>query len=418
MVPCFVTVRFALKLEEFDPRAGAMTNEVALDRVHGYLRQLTPQERGRLLVEMERLQQCGQGITGTDDILQTLRTEFRGSGQAAERVGNPSRFFFEALQPVLVDWSPERANRGQISRGSLNVIWEWINQFLLPTMAREYAKNVEHLIASNDVRGAQRAAAEFQVKVIKSVENMLASADAQNQARANFARYTSSPATLDDLTKMLLVLRTHEPLAAFCAGLPEHIKEFSGRVLDKTRAQLETMRNKHSEVLPFALAILTRRLKSPWQLIRLATKTAASKAVADVAATPYALAVDMALDHLNDRRAALCQALRINRVPIAKNILTDIYDIEYAFRVRLDGLEGSEWGKRLDILMQDVAADLEKELHNIPGNLHHVLGSKSLHSHDTLSGRLTYLAWKARDAFTFQPAALKRMLNFGHKAAT
>jgi hypothetical protein len=395
-----------------------MTSQPALDRIQGYLRQLTPQERGRLLLEMERLQGCGEGIAGADEIVQALRTEIRGSGQAVERVGTPARLFFEPLQPVLVDWPPERANRGQISRGSLNVIWEWVNQFLLPTMAKEYAQKAEHLFASNDVRGAQRAAGEFQVKVVKSLESMLKSGDALTQARANFARYTSSPATVDDLTKMITVLRTSEALATFCAGLPERIKAFDGDVLTKTRKQLDVIRNKHSEALPFALAVLTRRLKAPWQLMRLATKLAASKEVADVATTPYAIAVDMALDYLNDRRAALCQALRINKVPIAKDILTDIYDIEYAFRVRLDGLAGSDWGNRLDQLMEAVATDLAKELHNIPDNLQHVLGSRSLHSHDTLAGRLTFLAWKARDALAAPPAALKKMLSFGPKAAS
>jgi hypothetical protein len=394
-----------------------MTSQVALDRVQGYLRQLTPQERGRLLLEMERLQQCGQAIAGTDDIVQALRTEIRGSGQAAERISHPARYFFEALQPVLVDWSPERANRGQISRGSLAVIWEWVNQFLLPTMAREYATKAERLNASNDVRGAQRAAAEFQVKVIKSLENMMASNEAVAQARAKFATYTSSPATIDDLTKMISVLRNHEALAGFIAALPERIKVFDGEILAKCRKQLDAIRDKHAEALPFALAVLTRRLKAPWQLMRLATKIAASKDIADVAATPYAIAVDMVLDHLNDRRAALCQALRINKVPIARDILADIYDIEYAFRVRLDGLTGSEWGKRLEALMEAVAVDLDKEMSNIPSDLHHVLSSKSLHSHDTLTGRLTYLAWKARDALTTQPAALKKMLSFGQKAA-
>jgi hypothetical protein len=397
-------------------RTSAMTSQNALDRIQGYLRQLTPQERGRLLVEMERLQGCGQGLAGADDIVQALRTEIRGSGQAAEKVGTPARLFFEALQPVLVDWPPERANRGQISRGSLNVIWEWINQFLLPAMAREYATKSEHLFASSDIRGAQRAAAEFQVKVVKSLESMMKSGDAL--ARANFARYTSSPATTDDLTKMISVLRTHEALAAFCSGLPERIQTFDGDVLAKTRKQLDVIRTKHGEALPFALAVLTRRLRAPWQLMRLATKAAESKDVAAVAATPYALAVDMVLDHLNDRRAALCQALRINKVPIAKEILTDVYDIEYAFRVRLDGLVGSDWGNRLEQLMKAVATDLANEIHNIPGNLHHVLGSRSLHSHDTLAARLTFIAWKARDALTEPPAALRKMLNIGHKAAS
>jgi hypothetical protein len=394
-----------------------MTSQVALDRIQGYLRQLTPQERNRLLVELERLQQCGEGIDGIDEILQALRIEIRGSGQAVERASNPSRYFFEPLQPVLVDWSPERANRGQISRGSLTAIWEWINQFLLPAMAREYATKAEHLTASNDVRGAQRAAAEFQGKVVKSLENMLASNGAMDQTRMNLARYTSSPATIDDLIKMAKVLRTQEALATFIEGLPERIKVFDGEVLEKTRKQLDAIRTKRVEALPFALAILTRRLKTPWQLMRLATKIAASKNVADVAKTPYALAVDMVLDHLDDRRAALCQVMRINKVPIAREILAGIYDIEYAVRVRLDGLAGSDWGKRLESLMQAVAVDLEKELHNIPGELHHVLSSPSLRSHNSLSGRLTYMAWKARDALTTQPAVLRKMLNPSPKAA-
>ena len=62
-----------------------MTSQIALDRIQGYLRQLTPQERSRLLLEMERLQRCGEGLDGTDEILQALRTEIRGSGQAAEK---------------------------------------------------------------------------------------------------------------------------------------------------------------------------------------------------------------------------------------------------------------------------------------------------------------------------------------------
>ena len=53
-------------------------------------------------------------------------------------------------------------------------------------------------------------------------------------------------------------------------------------------------------------------------------------------------------------------------MPIAKDILTDVYDIEYAFRVRLDGLAGSDWGNRLDQLMEAVAIDLAKKSTTFP----------------------------------------------------
>lgn len=392
-----------------------MTKQVPLDRMQDFLQQLTPQERGRLLLELERLQLCGENIEGAENLLQQLRAEFRGNAHAAERIGNPLRYFFEPLHHVLIDGPPERANTGQISRGSVSVIWEWINQYLLPTLAKEYTQTATHLIASNDVRKAQQAAAEFQTKVIKCLEGIVTSPDSVAQARASLAKYTSSGATFDDLIKMVSVLRSKDALLAFEAALPPRIEEFENEVLARTRQQVDALRAKHEEAMPFALVVVARRLATPWQLIRLATKLAQSKDAADIAATRYAIAVSMALDHLDERRRALCQALKSNRVPIAKDILVDIYDIEYALRVRIDQLEQSDWGNRLDQLMKAVMIDLDRELHNIPDNLHHVLASRSLRSHDNLAGRLTYLAWKGRDFLTGQPAYWKKMLSLGAK---
>ena len=36
--------------------------------------------------------------------------------------------------------------------------------------------------------------------------------------------------------------------------------------------------------------------------------------------------------------------LRNNRVAVARELLTEIYDIDYALRVRIDLLKESEWG--------------------------------------------------------------------------
>ena len=150
----------------------------------------------------------------------------------------------------------------------------------------------------------------------------------------------------------------------------------------------------------FALTMVAKRLKTPWQVIRFATKTARSKAAADIAATPYAIAVPMVLEQVDDRRLALRHALRANRIPIAKDILTDIYNIERALRVSIDALDQSEWGRQLAELMEAVAAMLEVELRTLPGNLQHVLGSRALRGGDSLAGRLGSLASKGRDVLT------------------
>jgi hypothetical protein len=380
------------------------------DRIQEFLQRLSPVTRGTLLTELERLEICGAEIPGAAPVLEKLRAEFRKDGSTQIRVGNPSRYFFAPLEPLLIDADPAHANSGRISRGSLAPIWEWISRDLLPTMARDYIKEINDLIASDNQRGARKAAATFQIKVVKSLENTIGSPDAASQTRAKLAAYTTARSAYDDLVKMLAVIRAQEALAKFNEGLPDRIAKFDDAQVAKIATLLDAFARKNAEVLPFALTLVARRLKTPWQLIRLATKAAPSKNASDIAATPYAITVSMVLDRLDNRRTTLRVALKNNRVLVAKEILTEIYDTEYALRVRIDRLDESEWGQRLDGLIDAIAALVALEISRFPDKIGHVLGSRSLRSHQSLSGRLTYLAWKGRDALAEGAAFCRKLV--------
>jgi hypothetical protein len=196
----------------------------------------------------------------------------------------------------------------------------------------------------------------------------------------------------------MVALRAREAIAKFNEALPAKISKFDDAQIDKIAAQLDAFRKTDADALPFALTLVATRLKAPWQLIRLATKASRSRSAADVAATPNAIAVSMVLDQLDDKRLALRIALKNNRVAVARDVLVDIYNTEYAVRVRIHEFEESEWGKRLRVMMDAVAALVDAEVDRFPGEVGHVLKSRSLRRHDMLAGRLTHLAWKARDA--------------------
>jgi hypothetical protein len=380
------------------------------DRIQEFLQRLTPLTRGNLLTELERLELCGSDMPGFAEIVDKLRAEFRKDGSSKNPVSNSSRYFFAPLEPLLVDAAPEHANSGRIQRGSLCPIWEWISRDLLRTMARDYVDSINKLIATNNQREAQQAAATFQIKVLKSVENTLGSADAADQIRIKLATYTASPAIYDDLTKMLCVLRARDALAKLNGALPDKMHKFDDAQVAKIMALLDGFGKNHAEALPFALTLVAKRLKTPWHLIRLATKAAASKNAADIAVTPYAITVSMVLDRIDDRRLALRTALKNNRVLVAKEILTEIYDAEYALQVRIDLLDQSDWGARLNTMMNAIAALVEAEVSRFPDIIGHVLGSRSLRGHQSLSGRLTYLAWKGRDVMSEGAAYCKKLI--------
>jgi hypothetical protein len=118
----------------------------------------------------------------------------------------------------------------------------------------------------------------------------------------------------------------------------------------------------------------------------------------------------MVLDRIDDRRLALRIALKNNRVLVAKEILTEIYDAEYALQVRIDLLEQSDWGQRLSTLMNEIAALVAAEVSRFPDKIGHVLGSRSLRGHQSLGGRLTYLAWKGRDVMSDGAAYCRKLI--------
>lgn len=381
-----------------------------IDQLSEFLQKLTPLSRSCLLSELERLELCGIDMPGSTDIQAKLRAEFRKDGSSQARATSPSRYFFAPLELLLIDGAPEHANAGRISRNTLTPIWEWICRDLLPTMARDYIKAINDQVAANSPKEVLKIASTFQTKVVKVLENTLASPDGTELARSKLAQYTASRTAFDDVAKILHVLRASDALRKFNEKLPEKIAKFDDGQVAQITAQLDAFKKSHPQALPFALALLARRLKTSWQLVRLATKTAASKSAADVAATPYACVVPMVLDRLDDKRLALRIALRHNRVLVARDLLADIYDTEYALKVRIDGIESCDWGIRLQQLMDAIAALVSAEVSRFPSNVGHILGSRRLRSHDTLGGKLSYLAWKGRDAIEDGAAAFRKLI--------
>ncbi|MES1148167.1 MAG: hypothetical protein ABUL53_03205, partial [Bradyrhizobium guangdongense] len=194
-----------------------------IERLWEFLQKLTPLSRSCLLSELERLELCGIDMPGSSDIQSKLRAEFRKDGSTAARASNPSRYFFAPLERFLIDGAPEHANSGRISRNTLTPIWEWICRDLLPTMARDYIKAITELTDANDPKEALKIASTFQTKVVKVLENTLATPDGDEQARGKLSQYTASRTAFDDVLKILQVLRSHDVLMKFNAKLPERI---------------------------------------------------------------------------------------------------------------------------------------------------------------------------------------------------
>jgi hypothetical protein len=169
----------------------------------------------------------------------------------------------------------------------------------------------------------------------------------------------------------------------------------------------------NAAALAFALALVATRLKTFWQLIRLATEAGPSRNAADIAATPYAVAVSMVLDQLEDKGTALRAALQNNRIAVAREILIEIYDTEDALQACIYRLDQSDCGIRLHNIMNAIAADVDAEVSRFPEEAGHVLESLNLRRRHSLADRLTHMASKGRDAFNGSVATCMKLVGQG-----
>ena len=119
----------------------------------------------------------------------------------------------------------------------------------------------------------------------------------------------------------------------------------------------------------------------------------------------------MVLDWLDDKRLALRLALKTDRILVAREILTYIYDAEYALKVRIDLPDESDWGIRLPTLMNSISALVEAEVTRFPEMSATCWDRAACAAIKSLAGRLTYLAWKGRDAVSGGAAYWKKLVS-------
>ena len=169
---------------------------------------------------------------------------------------------FRPIEILFVDREAELANSGQISRGSLPAIWEWITKSLLPTMAEEYCGEMKTLLVMDKAREARRIAAEFQCKVAKCLESTLASEELLERTRVVLAQYTASRGAIDDLKKIVSALLIADAIVAFNQALPASIDNLDASTLAAVRAPLDAFAAKYPHAVPFALTIVAKHLKT------------------------------------------------------------------------------------------------------------------------------------------------------------
>ncbi|MGB3867120.1 MAG: hypothetical protein WBA29_16010, partial [Xanthobacteraceae bacterium] len=299
------------------------------------------------------------------------------SDDAAARSDDPARLAFCPLDPFLVDGSAA-ARPGQIRRGSLLPVWQWLCRDGAP----EAARALQAALAQPQSADRDASIDAFQDAAAEAVERVVASGADSRRALARLG----SPEAIEDLPAIGAVLKAREPLDALNARLPGTLRAFGETQVASIGEALKVPMLQARPVLPFALSLVISRLAAPWQVIRLAIAAAASDDEIRVAATPFGVAVTMAIHDLAEVVGGLRADIRRGHFADVNNQLKTVHDGVRGLRTELDIRKDSAWGRQLAAIRVEVSSALQAEIDSVPGRVRRLLRQRP--DKDILGSRL------------------------------
>ncbi|WP_022722846.1 hypothetical protein, partial [Rhodopseudomonas sp. B29] len=345
-------------------------SQTPTERLRDYLSQLPPQSQALLMREFERALERGDDVAVASFVLEELRKIVRSSEDDTKpRTEDPARLMFRCLEPFLIDANRE-PRPGQIRRNSLTSIWLWLEREGIPDQVREFqgglvalrggsASQVEQL-----VRKLQAAAAE----AIEKVVNPPPGVDRQRSMSR-----VGPPSAVEDLVPIGAALKNRDALDSFNGKLSSNLRTFGDSQVNSMLAALNVPALQTPMMLPFALSLILQHLSQPWQIVRLALKVAGSDDEIRVAATPFAVAVTMALHDLAQLTNELREEIRRGHYGNVAEKLKLIHDGVRGLRTELDLRSDSNWGKQLASIRVEISNAVKSEIESVPGRVRRLL---------------------------------------------
>lgn len=355
-------------------------SQTSHERLRDYLAQLPPRSQALLMREFERALERGEDTTVANFVLQELRKIVRSGDDEQPRTDDPARLLFRPIETFLVDGGmPMRP--GQIRRSSLMPVWQWLLREGAPEQARAYQAALARAEEGSSreievaVRNVQSAAAEAILRI---------AGPAAGDDKQRMLGRVGPPNVTEDLLPIGAALQAREALDTLNGRLPSYIRMFGDSQVASVSASLNLPSLQTPVLLPFALSLVIQRLTAPWQIIRLAIKMAASDDELRVAATPYGIAVTIALHDLSCLAASLRADIRRGHFANVVENLKSLYDGLRGLRTELDLRNDSNWGKQLVSIRAEISNALQSEIDSVPGRVRRILRQRA--DKDILSG--------------------------------
>src|ERR1700733_420009 len=352
----------------------------AVEQLREYLRTLKPEARAMLIVELERDLLRGEDVAGSQLILQELRRTIRAAGQKGPGIGDAVRLFFAPLEPFLINDAADHKRVGRIARSSLAPIWDWIGRELMPAEAKALVAHVNRALFDDDRLKAEHLMRNLHDRAMFRITEVVAGGQKDESVQRYLAAQIGAPHAVETLATLAKILACRDVLPTVAQRLPAIMPAFEREQVDLVKALLtgataqkptEGAIASKNDIFLYGLVLVVGRLAESWQLVRIATRAAASSDEIRVAGTPFAVAVNIVLGDLECMLSDLQSGLKVRRqmAPLARAICAAVRGINAELSFAMD----SHWSRRFAAIRGELTDGLKMAIEQAPGRVRRVL---------------------------------------------
>jgi hypothetical protein len=352
----------------------------AVEQLRDYLRTLKPEARAMLIVELERDLLRGEDVAGSQLILQELRRTIRAAGQKVPRIGDAVRLFFAPLEPFLINDAADHKRVGRIARSSLAPMWDWIGRELMPTEAKALVADVNRALFEDDRLKAEHLMRNLHDRAMFRITEVVAGGQKDESVQRYLAAQIGAPHAVETIATVAKILACRDVFPTVAQRLPAIMPAFEREQVDLVKALLtgataqkaaEGAIASKNDIFLYGLVLVVGRLAEPWQLVRIATRAAASNDEIRVAETPFAVAVNIVFGDLECMLIDLRSGLKVRRqvAPLARALCAAVHGINTELSFATD----SHWSRRFAAIRGELAGTLQAAVEQAPGRVRRIL---------------------------------------------
>lgn len=254
-------------------------------------------------IERDRLA-GGRGLPH-DLILNALRPVLRNAAVSGKRLQTPKRLFCAPFEDLFIDGPRSRKQRGRIARASMDPVWEWLTNTLMPEKHAQLYGALSKAILSGDDAARQDLAREMWSVAGALILREIPAPPSGEPALKGLSERLGGDMVLADAFDMARVLEAGEQIMAMKADLEPLCETLTDEDLTGMRSHYREISDRLTDSAPYVPLIVMSRLKHPWDIFRVLFALSNQETDTLIAQTDMSLAGDLLLEDLEEIGEAL-----------------------------------------------------------------------------------------------------------------